>query len=183
MERVSRRKLLAAGSGAALASTLVGATTVAAQGRSTRPPGQPLLERIERFVLVTNNPGSDALRQPSSPTQAPTGPVYFTGALWDDGAVGADGTPAGDAIQRGVYRSFGWVYTPGVVPLFTAVHTFDLFGRGQLTAAGVTDASTAITGGTGEFQGARGEIRYAVLNPAGTALLLEMDVVAPNIGR
>ncbi len=183
MERVSRRKLLAAGSGAALASTLVGATTAAAQGHSTRPPGQPLLERIERYALVLNPPGSDALRQPPAPNQAPTGPVYFTGTLWDDGGVGADGTPAGDALQRGVYRAYGWVYVPGAFPQFTAVHTFDLFGRGQVTAAGVTDVSTAITGGTGEFQGARGEIRMAVLSSTGPALTMEFDMVAPNIGR
>src|SRR5438067_9401453 len=121
MERVSRRNLLAAGSGAAVASALVGATTASAQVRPTRPPGQPLLERIERYALVFNFPGSDALRQAPQPTQAPTGPAYFTGALWEDGGVGPDGTPTSGAKQVGAYRAFAWVFVPGVVPQFAAV--------------------------------------------------------------
>jgi hypothetical protein len=182
MERVSRRKILAAGTSAAVASALVGASTAAAQVRSTRPPGQPLMQWLERYALSLNLQASDALRTPSSPTVAPTGPAYFTGTIWDDGGVGPDGTPVQGAIQRGVYRAFAWVYVPGAAPQFTAIHSFDLFGRGQITASGVTDISVAITGGTGEFQGIRGEIRAANIGTTGNALTLDIDAIGPSVG-
>jgi hypothetical protein len=75
-----------------------------------------------------------------------------------------------------------WVYVPGTTPQFTGVHSLDLFARGQLTAAGVTDSSVAITGGTGEFQAARGEIRMAAIGTTGSALTLEVEAIAPSVG-
>jgi hypothetical protein len=185
MERVSRRKLLAAASsGAAVASTLIGAGTAAAQVRPTEPPGLGKLEPwLERVQVVINAQGSDALRQPASQGQAPTGPFYWTGTLWEDGAVGTDGRPAADAKQVGLYRAYGWVYVPGVTPQFTAVHTLDFFGRGQVIASGTTDISVAVTGGTGTFQSARGEIRAATIGTTGLAYTLELELVSPTVGR
>jgi len=95
MERVSRRKMLAsAGSGVALASALVGAGAVSAQ--VTRPPGGALLEWVERYALVLNVQGGDSLRRATG-NVAPTGPGYWTGTLYADGDVGADGRPAAGA--------------------------------------------------------------------------------------
>jgi len=180
MERVSRRKLLAAGSGAALATTVVAASAAAAP---TEPPGLGKLEPwLERVQLVINVQGSDVLRVAPA-GQAPTGPFYWTGTLWEDGAVGADGRPVADAKQVGTYKAYGWIYVPGAVPQFTAVHALDLFGRGQVIASGVTDSSVAITGGTGTFQSARGEIRAAIINPTAPAFTLELELVSPTVGR
>jgi hypothetical protein len=182
MERVSRRKILAAGSGAALASALVGTSSVSAQIQRTRPPGQPLLQWLERFSLAVDVQRGDSLRPPGQGNQAPTGPAYWTGTLWGDGEIGADGRPVAGAVQRGVWRAVVWVYVPGTTPQFTGVHSLDLFARGQLTAAGVTDSSVAITGGTGEFQAARGEIRMATIGTTGAAYTLEVEAIAPSTG-
>jgi hypothetical protein len=181
MERVSRRKILAAaGSGAALAGALVGASAVSAQ--PTRPPGGGLTEWVERYALVFDIPASDSLRQQTGPA-SPTGPAYWTGTLWPDGAVGADGKPAAGARQLGVWRASVWVYVPGVQAQFTGVHSLDIFTRGQIVASGVTDSSVAITGGTGEFQGARGEVRMANLGTGAGAITLEVEAIGPTPGR
>jgi hypothetical protein len=167
-----------------MASTLIGAGTAAAQGRPTEPPGIAKIEQwYERVQIVINAQGSDALRQPASQNQAPTGPFYWTGTVWPDGGVGTDGRPSSDAVQVGTYRAYGWVYVPGTYPQFTAVHTIDLFGRGQVIASGVTDSSVAVTGGTGTFQSARGEIRAAPVGTTGLAWTLEMELVSPSWGR
>jgi hypothetical protein len=110
MERVSRRKLLAvAGSGAALASSVIGAGTAAAQVRPTEPPGLGKLEPwLERVQLVINTQGSESLRPPGAQNTPPTGPFYWTGTLWEDGAVGTDGRPVADAKQVGLYKAYGW---------------------------------------------------------------------------
>jgi hypothetical protein len=84
-------------------------------------------------------------------------------------------------MQRGTYRAFAWIYVPGVNPQFAAVHSIDLFGMGQVVASGVTDSSVAVTGGTGSFRDARGEIRVATLSP--TALVLEFDLRSSTHGR
>lgn len=180
MEKVSRRNLLAAaGAGAAMATALVG--TAAAQGSPTRPPGQPVDDWLGRYILVHNMAGGDSLRTPSSPNQPVTGPQYWTGTLWNDGDVAADGTPASGARQRGTWRAYVWVWAAGQNPGFDAVHTLDIAGKGVLTASGTTDRSVAVTGGTGDFQGARGEIRMNVLSPITVAL--ELDLGVPNIGH
>jgi len=181
MERVSRRKILAAaGSGAALATALAGAGAVSAQ--PTRPPGQGVINSwIERYALVLNAQGSDSLRSATG-NAAPTGPAYWVGTIWADGGVGPDGTPAAGARQVGTYRGFAWVYVPGVQPQFTALHSLDIAGRGQIIASGVTDTSVAVTGGTGEFQGVRGEIRAANLGTTGMALSLELELLGRSPG-
>ena len=181
MERVSRRQILAAaGSGAALAGALVGASAASAQ--STRPPGQPLMEWIERYALVLNLRGGDSLRQATG-NAAPAGPQYWTGTIWTDGSIGPDGAPVAGAKQVGTYRAFVWVYVPGTSPQFTAIHSIDIATRGQIIASGVSDTSVAITGGTGEFQGARGEIRAANLGTGGMAVTLEIEAIGPTPGR
>jgi hypothetical protein len=172
--------LASAGSGVALAGALVGAGAVSAA--PTRPPGQPLLEWIERYALVLNFRGSDSLRTATG-NAAPTGPGYWTGALYADGDVGTDGAPVAGARQLGTYRASVWVYVPGVAPQFTAIHSIDIAGRGQISASGVSDISVAITGGTGEFQGVRGEIRAANLGTTGAAITLEIEAIAPTPGR
>jgi hypothetical protein len=182
MEPVSRRKLLAAGSGVALATALVGASTASAQ--QNEPPGRPKLEWLDRYVLSVNQQAGDFFRQPPAANQVSTGPAYFTGTLWDPRDVGADGLPTAGAMQRGTYRAFAWIYVAGTpIPQFAAVHSFDFFGMGQVIAGGVTDNSVAVTGGTGTFRDARGEIRVASTNPAGTVIGLEFDLVGPTIGR
>jgi hypothetical protein len=181
MERVSRRKILAvAGSGAALAGALVGASAVSAQ--QTRPPGGGLTEWVERYALVFNIPASDSLRQATGPA-SPAGPGYWTGTLWADGGVGPDGQPVAGARQVGTWRASVWVYVPGVQPQFTGVHSLDIFTRGQIIASGISDSSVAITGGTGDFQGLRGEIRMANIGNGAAAITLEVEALGPTPGR
>src|SRR4030095_9918775 len=105
MEPVSRRKLLAAGSGVALASALVSASAASAQ-QITQPPGTPKLDWLDRYVLSLNQQAADFIRQPAAAGQTVNGPAYFTGTLWDPRDVGSDGTPAAGAMQKGAYRAF-----------------------------------------------------------------------------
>jgi hypothetical protein len=183
MEPVSRRKLLAAGSGVALASALVSASAASAQ-QITQPPGTPKLDWLDRYVLSVSQTASDFIRQPSTPNQFVNGPAYFTGSLWDPRDVGTDGTPAAGAMQKGSFRAFAWIYVAGTpIPQFVGVHTYDFFGLGQVIASGVTDNSVAVTGGTGTFRDARGEIRVASANSAGTLIALEFDLLPGSWGR
>lgn len=181
MERVSRRKILAAaGSGAVVAGALVGAGAVSAQ--PTRPPGGGLTEWVERWALVFDFQRSDSIRPPTGNVSA-TGPQYWTGTLWTDGSIGATGAPGANAKQVGVFRAYAWVYVPGASPQFAANMSLDIATRGQISASGVADSSIAITGGTGDFQGLRGEIRMANIGTGAAAITIEVEALGPTPGR
>jgi hypothetical protein len=182
MERVSRRRLLAAGGSAALASAVIGGGVAAAQ--ATRPPGQPLLQWLERYILV-NDTGRSGTARPASGANVPTGPAYFTGTVWKDGDVGTSGPNSG-AGSKGTYRLSIWVYAGGTNPAGVGTGTIDLAGRGKIILAGGGGpaGSFAVTGGTGEFANAGGEARIAYFtgsNPATT--ILELDLVGDSVGR
>jgi hypothetical protein len=182
MERVSRRHLLAAGGSAALASAVIGGGVAAAQ--ATRPPGQPLLQWLERYILV-NDTGRSGTSRPASGSSVPTGPAYFTGTIWKDGDVGASGPNSG-AGSVGTFRLSVWVYAGGTNPAGVGIGTIDLAGRGKIILAGGSGpaGSFAVTGGTGEFSKAGGEARVAYFtgnNPATT--ILELDLVGDSVGR
>jgi hypothetical protein len=182
MERVSRRRLLAAGGSAALASAVIGGGVAAAQ--PTRPPGQPLLQWLERYILV-NDTGRSGTARPASGSNIPTGPAYFTGTIWKDGDVGTSGPNSG-AGSVGTYRLSVWVFAGGTNPASVGTGTIDLAGRGKIVLAGGGGpaGSFAVTGGTGEFAKAGGEARVAYFsgsNPATT--ILELDLVGDSVGR
>ena len=183
MERVTRRSLLAAGSGAALASAVIGSGVAAAQG--TRPPGQPLTDWIERYVLVTDQTGSRSARQATQGGGTPTGPAYFTGSVYRDSDV-SGGAVGSSAAAVGRYRLAGWVYGGGAAPQIVGVGSFDFAGRGKvsLTGASGTVGSLAVSGGTGEFANVGGEARIANLAPGGgLTLIIEFNLIAGTPGR
>jgi len=183
MERVSRRALLAAGSGAALASAVIGGGVAAAQG--TRPPGQPLTDWIERYVLVTDTANAKSARPATAGSGAPTGPAYYTGLIYRDSDVSA-GAVSTSANSVGRFRLTGWVYGGGAAPQMVGVASFDLAGRGKISVTGASGpvGSLAISGGTGEFAGAAGELRLANLAPtSGLTLIAEFNLLGDTTGR
>jgi hypothetical protein len=182
MERVSRRRLLAAGSSAALASAVIGSGVAAAQG--TRPPGQPLTDWIERYVLVTDLANSKSAR-PAPASGSPTGPAYFTGSLFKDSDV-SGGAVGSSANSVGRFRLAGWVYGGGAAPQIVGVASFDLAGRGKITLTGASGpvGSLAVSGGTGDFAGVGGEARLANLAPGGgLTLIIEFNLLGGTPGR
>jgi hypothetical protein len=183
MERVSRRRLLAAGGSAAIASAVIGGGVAAAQ--ATRPPGQPLLNWLERYILVLDPARSGTARTAADRNNVPTGPAYFTGTLYKDGDVGPSGPNAG-AGSVGTARLSVWVYAGGTNPASVGIGTIDLAARGKITLAGGGGpaGSFAVTGGTGEFSKAGGEARVAYLTGSNAAqTIIELDMVPDSVGR
>jgi len=182
MERVSRRALLAAGSGAALASAVIGGGVAAAQG--TRPPGQPLSDWIERYVIVTEAANSKSARPSTAGSGAPTGPAYYTGLIYRDSDVSGGSVTGANSVGR--FRLTGWVYGGGAVPQMVGVGSFDIAGRGKISVTGASGpvGSLAVSGGTGEFAGVAGELRLANLTPGGgLTLIAEFNLLGDTGGR
>ena len=183
MERVSRRRLLAAGSTAALASAVLGSGVAAAQG--LRQPGLPYSEGIERYALVLDPNSVKSARQAPTGGGAPTGPVYYSGDIYRDSDV-SGGSVASGAGAVGRFRVAGWAYTGGASPNLIGVGSFDFFGRGKVSVAGASGAagSLAINGGTGDFASQTGEARLATLAPGNaTSLVIEFDFLQPTVGK
>jgi len=180
MERVSRRRLLAAGSGAALASALLGGGVASAQR------GAPVGEAPMRFQAVIDPRSVDAVRTATQPGAAPTGPFYLSGALYEEGDVNPDGTLRSGAQRRGTFREHGWTYTPapaGRTPLFLATTSIDIFDKGEIVVSGTYEQSSAIVGGTGVFKEVGGEVRVDATNEAAGVYLVEFDLRPPTVGR
>jgi hypothetical protein len=183
MERVSRRRLLAAGSSAALASAVIGSGVAAAQG--LRQPGLPLTEGIERYGLVLDPNSVRSARQATTGAGAPTGPVYYSGDIYKDTDMSGV-TPTSGAGAVGRFRVTGWVYSGGAAPNTVGIGSFDFFGRGKVSLVGASGpvGSLAISGGTGEFEGQTGEARIAFLAPGNlSSLLVEFNYLQPTVGK
>jgi len=182
METVSRRNLLAAGGGAALVGALFGNGLAAAQqqtglGRQLKGPGW----WVWRIDLVVDVRSADAVRTATG-NLAPSGPFYVTGRFYKEGSVNRDGTLTTTAQQLGNYRSWGWTYST-VSGDFLGSHEFDYFGLGKLVAAGTTELSVPVTGGTGNFAQAKGEARAALVNQAGGVYTVEFEINGDTVGR
>jgi hypothetical protein len=174
MAKITRRQLVATGATAAVAGAIAAPAMVLAQNRPV--PGTHIVW-LERFDVVVNRAGADFLRAPSG-TTLQRGPFYGTGTLYPEGTVGAAGTPSAGAV--GTYKVSGWIYDP-IPPNFVGTHVFNLFGMGQITAAGTTEVSVPVVGGTGNFKSARGEVRAAFMTM--DRLSIEVELIAPTTGK
>jgi len=183
METVSRRNLLAAGGGAALVGALFGNGLAAAQqqtglGRQLKGPGW----WVWRVQLVLDVRSADAVRTATSSNTAPSGPFYVTGRFYKEGSVNTDGTLAATSQQLGNYRGWGWTYST-VSGDFLGTHEFDYFGLGKLIAAGTTELSVPVSGGTGNFAQAKGEARAALVNQGAGVYTVEFEITGDTVGR
>jgi len=180
MERIDRRQLLAAGGGAALLSAVMGGMAAAQQ---PRPVPGTVISYILRFNVSIDPATIDQTRTPATAGQVTTGPYYFAGPIYEEGDINADGTVRSGATIRGMHRAFGWVFDPRT-PNAGAIHSFDIFGEGELVANGTTiGSSTAVVGGTGNYLTAQGEVRAAIINAATGSYLLEFDLQQESPGR
>jgi hypothetical protein len=180
MERIDRRQLLAAGGGAAVLSAVMGGMAAAQQ---PRPVPGTVMQYLLRFNVVIDPSTIDQTRTPATAGQVTTGPFYFAGPIYDEGDVNADGSVRSGAVLRGTHRAFGWVFDPRT-PNAGAIHSFDIFGEGELVANGTTvGSSTTIAGGTGTYKTAQGELRAAIINAAAGAYLMEFELTLESPGR
>jgi len=106
------------------------------------------------------------------------GPTYLTGIFYAETDTNPDGTTRTGANPAGNWKAQGWNYSGGMIGL----HSFDFYGLGELIAAGSNDRSTPVTGGTGSFGTAQGEVRMA---PAATAgrITVEFELWGATPGR
>jgi hypothetical protein len=180
MEMISRRNLLAASGGAAAVGALALPGIAAAQ--QPRPvPG--FTWWVFKLDLVIDLASGDAARQAAAgSTVPPSGPFYVTGRFYKEGDVNRDGSLRSGAMQLGVYRSWGWGYNP-VTGEALSMHEFDWFGKGKLLAAGTTDTSVPVTGGTGDYKQVRGEVRADIMSASAGAYRLEFELEAPTGAR
>lgn len=173
MERIDRRQLLAAGGGAALLSAVMGGMAAAQQ---TRPVPGTIMSYILRFNIRIDPATIDQTRTPATAGQVTTGPYYFAGPIYEEGDINADGTVRTGATVRGTHRAFGWVFDART-PNAGAIHSFDIFGEGELVANGTTvGSSSAVVGGTGNYKTAQGEVRAAIINAASGTYLIEFEL-------
>ena len=170
MERMSRRRLMATGATATLASAIVGNTVAFAQA------GQPQIAKWLLNFEFAFDPRTLDQGGTGTPTGLTAGPVYLAGPIYEKGSLNADGTPKADAKQRGFHRFFGWVFDPASNGLI-GNHTFDIVGRGKLVLDTSTDGLAGpISGGTGEFKFATGEMRVDIINARNLAFRAQVEL-------
>jgi hypothetical protein len=176
MERIDRRQLLAAGGGAALLSAIMGTGLVSAQQGTARTGPTLGVGYVKDWVLRYNviiDPATISQTRTATTSGAiTTGPFYFSGPIYAEGGINTDGTVSTSAIVKGVHRAYGWVFDAATPNAFI-LQSFDFFGLGKLTSNSTTIGPAAVTGGTGQYKTAQGEVRAAVLNAARGAYLLE----------
>jgi len=175
MERMSRRRLMATGATATVAAAVVGNSVAFAQA------GQGEISKWLLNFEFTFDPRT--LDQGGPPaTSVAAGPIYLAGPVYAAGSLNPDGTPKGDAKQRGFHRFFGWIFDPAGMAVI-GTHTFDIAGRGKLVINGSTDSlSGAVSGGTGEFKFANGELRVDIINRANAAYRAQFDLMGGSPG-
>ncbi len=102
----------------------------------------------------------DAMREAAEGAE-PTGPFYIEGQIFDKGTLNPDGSIPEGATAIGTFYCWGWTYD-GVAGKGAVSQIFAIDGRGEVHAQGLEtfDLNRAITGGTGEFNGARGVGHY-----------------------
>jgi hypothetical protein len=149
VQSITRRRLLAAGGGTAVAGTLVGAAEASAKKGAAKGGGKKLTVQV-------NVTAFDAVRQPATGDKFPTGPYYASGDIYNNGSINPDGTPKTGAKKIGTYQCHGWFYD-GKEGLNLASQTFTLTNRGSITLIGREPELAAIAGGTGSYRNARGQ--------------------------
>jgi hypothetical protein len=179
MERIDRRQLLTAGGGVALLGAILGTSTATAQNRPVPGTNGVWLQRYD----VWFDPATiDLGRAPARPGQLSAGPFYLAGPIYEEGSIGADGVVKPGAARKGTHHATGWIYD-AITPNAGAMHSFDLFGMGELVVIGSTETSVPIAGGTGLFRSVQGEVRSEVINAARGAYRLEFELVGQSVGK
>lgn len=178
MELMSRRRLVSTGATASIAAAVVGSTSVFAQ--AGQPQVGKWLINLE-FAFDPSTLDNGGATRPTPATLTP-GPFYIAGPVYASGSLNPDGTAKSDAVVRGYHRFFGWILD---VPAMQVVgtHTFDLAGRGKLVTNTSSDGLSApISGGTGDFRHAYGEVRVGIINRQNGAYRLVVDASSPTVG-
>jgi len=167
---------MATGATATLASAIVGNTVALAQ------PGQPEIAKWLINFEFAFDPRTLDQGGTGTPTGMTAGPVYLAGPIYETGSLNADGTPKSDAKQRGFHRFFGWLFDPASTGVI-GNHTFDLVGRGKLVLNTSSDGlSGAISGGTGEFKFANGEMRVDIISRTNLAYRAQVELSGGSPG-
>jgi len=102
----------------------------------------------------------------------------MTGTFYAETDTNPDGSVRSGAAPAGTWKAQGWNYGAGMI----GIHSFDFFGKGELVAAGSSDRSTPVTGGTGDFGSMSGELRMGNTQTAGR-MVVEFDLWGATPGR
>jgi hypothetical protein len=157
MENVNRRRFLGLMGGGTAA--LVGAVVVGRPNSIARAQDAALAVEVAITVL-------DTVREPVGGDSFPTGPFYVQGALYEMGALDAEGVAPDGAASIGTFRCWGWIFDG---QSFGAVvsQAYELDGRGIIYTHGREGLpNRAITGGLDAFESARGTVVAEFINPA-----------------
>lgn len=151
---VNRRRMLGAGGGAALAAAIMGLSPDSAKAQTS-----------ELTVDIAVDVSTFERRNPAEEGADPTGPFYVWGAIYPGGTMDANGEVSDDAESIGDFHCWGWTYDPKPPgfedPSGQVVNQMWRFpGMGDIMLQGMDVGVKAIVGGTGLFNGARGEIEY-----------------------
>jgi hypothetical protein len=144
-QSITRRRLLAASGGTAVAGTFVGA----AEASAKKGGGKKLT--VE--VAVT---AFDSVRPPVPPAPNPTGPYFAAGDIYPKGGLKPDGTPKAGAKKLGTYRCHGWMYDAQSGANLSS-QTLIFKDRGTITLIGGEPGPAAIAGGTQSYRNSRGQ--------------------------
>ncbi len=142
---------------------------------SSAPPSPTVV--VERYAVVLD--GVPDVR---------SGPFAVQGAIYGAGSLISGGTVSDSARVLGRYMAVGWRYGPGFGES-AATHVLS-FPTGDLSVSGAVPSVIPVTGGSGAFAGARGEVRVSPLGGDGRTFSVQLSVsggagsrsVAPSTG-
>jgi len=186
LERVSRRRLLAAGGGAVLAGAVVGQTVANAQAdRPERSPWGLTFDVVLEAAPAAAAPaaGAPAAAAPAAEMAMQAGAFYMSGAVYEAGSLGADGTPGANSKRVGTLRVWGWNFDPSRPGATGSVAnaSLELTRRGQFVlGGGVVADHVGILAGTGEFRGANGQAALYMISANAARVVL--DYSSPYAG-
>jgi hypothetical protein len=161
---------MATGATATVAAAVVGNTVAFAQA------GQGEISKWLLNLEFMFDPRTLDQGATTPSTAIVAGPIYLAGPIYEAGSLNADGTVKSGAKQRGFHRFSGWIFDPASMGVI-GTHTFDIAGRGKLVVNGSSDSlSGAVSGGTGEFKFATGEIRIDIVSRANAAYRAVFDL-------
>ncbi|MBM2812234.1 MAG: hypothetical protein HW416_2993, partial [Chloroflexi bacterium] len=150
--------------------TPVGASTPTLGPSPTSSPLPSPTPVVQRYAIVL-----DAV------PDAGSGPFAVTGGVYGVGSVSASGIASDGAAAVGRYLAFGWRYGSGFGE--TAGTQVLSLPSGDLSVSGAVPLVIPVTGGTGAFAGARGEVRVSPLGSDGRSFSVQLSVVGSSGSR
>lgn len=162
MKSYSRRKLLGSAAGsAAFLGLLVGS---AKPGEALAGNGNGNGNGGFSFEVVPDLTTLDFVRELVPGETFPTGPFYVSGTIYRKGGLDAMGNVLPSAKEVGTFREWGWIYD--AMTGDAVVNQSFEFSSGHLQLSGSKGApKLGVTGGSYQFQNARGQGVYTVINP------------------